>query len=606
MPSIYQRICAEYQKNRSLPYAFMPADIGATSVVAMKQNEMPRALREVCARKTWAAVLGKGPWSIIEPVWYAQEFRQELLNRIEAGEITREEAARRGMSLAMNSDAAQGVEAGMLMMGMNCDDMCGHVMERLALHSKFTMIGIVACQDWPEPNRRIFRWLQNTQGCGNTVCAMALRPEDDEQRRWLFFHAMRAGSPAAEAAHCILMRPSMAEYIRSLPDDADTFHALCRLACYIPQADAPQHRWLIVKMLQGLHNASQFIDLCAIHRVQRILLQPDDELYDEWMRLCDPIRWKLRRQGLIERQLDDPKESAELLALVLNGERMTPPLERLTRILAAQELPVSMLRFLLLEHGDIYAERLLELMLQVSPKVLFTDPPTVRDVREYPEGQYDRWLGLALGCMDGDPALEESVAVKCLSARSVAVRAAAVRCLDSMCETPLPQAVEQALRQAMSQEPDAELRKRMQLLIHGMNRITFRRCRVNLPGIDTDALRSCEVGPALKNCEILSRNDYNSDGVRDLLREGERLLLTARPNDADTAWAVTPGGVVIGEVALEAGDNLLRDCLEAGEPLAVVLEGNMYMEHLWAEIRRPLHPLRLPDTGVIRSFPGKI
>lgn len=605
MPSIYKRICAEYRKSRTLPYDFMPTEIGASSVTAAQHNEIPVSLREVCARRTLRAAFEGGEWSIIEPIWFAHELRQEISRRIAGGSLTAADVSRCGMQLAMNSENAHAVEAGMLMMGFGCDDLIQRVMERLALHSKFTLIGIYATADWPNANDRIFRWMKLTADCGSVVCAMMLRPETDEQRRWLVYEGLKNARPQSEMARCILRRPSMMEYIQQLPDSAETFHALCRLICYAPPIEEKaQVNALVLKLMHGLSFAAQYVDLCAMHKVQRILLGPQDELYAEWVERCDPLRAKLRRQGVIEAEFDNPGEGAELMVLALTGEGITPPLERFMRMMAVQELPPALLRFLLLYHGDIYAARLLECMMKVSPKTLFSDPPSIRDCRELPDGKYDFWLAIALSSMCGEPALDAPTAVKCLSARSVAVRAAAVQCLNAL-DDPMPQSTEQELRKAISQEPDAELRKRMMRLLDGMNREPVPHTRVSTANVDPEALRRCALGDSLRYVEITGRERYNCCGVRELAREGERLLLTAHASDPDVALAVTSGGVVIGELELDASDSLLRDLLAAGEPLVAVLEGTLYMEHAWVEIRRPLRPLTLPGRGNVYAFPVK-
>lgn len=604
MPSIYRRICEEYRKTGVLPYNFMPEGIGATSVTAMRQNELPRSLREVCARKTWAAIFADGAWSVIEPVWFAGEFRQEALRRIDEGEISRAEAARRGLLLARDSDLTQAVEAGMILMGLVRDDLTEQVMERLALHSKFTQIAVAATQEWPDSNGRIFRWLQNTAGCGALVCAMSLKIETDEQRAWLLYQGMRPGMLQAEMAGIILARPSMEAWLRSLPEDAPAFHALCRLAAYAPKMSQAQADALALQLLRGLRYADGFIDLCAMHRLERVLLQGSPEMRALWRESVGSLRAQLRRRGVIEREMDNPKEEASLLALVLTGEDMTPPLERLTRVLASQELPEAMLRFLLLRHDEIYAAPLLECMLRVSPRVVFEDPPTVRDAREYPEGKYDLWLARALGAMCGDPALEESVILRCLEARLAAVRYQAVRCLQTM-DAELSSEAEQALQRAIAQEPDMELRRAMQKLLNGMNPIACVRRRAILPRVDADALEACPLGQRLMYAEITSREKYLADGVCSLLEEGDRLLLTICPEDEGLLWAVTPGGLVIGEIELTAHAAAMRQWLEEGEILTAVLESGWHTQRLWADIRRPLQDVLLPLPQNVVRFPGK-
>ena len=603
MPSIYKRICAEYQKSKKLPYEFMPPDIGASSITALRHNEIPMSMREVCARRSMRAAFEGGEWSIIEPIWFARELRMEIDRQIAAGQRTAEEVARRGMQLAMGSENAHAVEAGMLMMGYRQDDFTERVMERLALHSKFTLVAIISTEQWPDENGRIFRWLRHSADCGTVVCAMRLKPDSDEMRQWLVFEAIRRARPRQEMARCLLERPSMLEYIQRLPDSPETFHALCRLVCYMPaHAEKPLIHRLTLKLLAGLEHASQYIDLCAMHRLQRVLLDPQDDLYNEWADRCAPLRWKLRRQGVIEREMDDPKEGAELLSLVLTGERMTPPLERFVRILATQALPGALLRFLLLYHSDVYSARLLECMMQVSPKTLFSDPPNIRDCREMPDGAYDYWLAMALSAMSGEPGLDAAVPVKCLGARAVAVRAAAVKCLEAM-EQPFSREQEQALRRAISLEPDAELRKRMVRLIDGMNRMTAPHVHVSVPEVDPIALRWCRLGDSLRYIEITGRERYNLNGVKELLREGERLLLVR--GGEDTVLVTTVGGVAVGELELTEGDAHLLELLGAGETLCAVMEGTLYAEHAWVEICRPLRPLRLPGRGEVRLFPLK-
>lgn len=604
MPSIYQRICAEYRKTGELPYSFMPGSIGATSITAMQSNQLPRNLREVCARKTWDAIFADGPWSIIEPIWFAPEFRQEVLRRIGAGEITADETAAKGMRLCRDSDLTQAVEAGMILMGMRYDDFTAQVMERLALHSKFTQIAVTACRDWPDENGRIFRWLQNTAGCGNLVCALSLRPENDAQRAWLFYHGLEFAQPQAEMARCILARPSMAEFIRRLPNDAQTFHALCRLVSYAPELTQAQANEYALLLLRGMEFADQYIDLCAIHRMGRMLLLPADALYMQWRDRCEPIRRRLREKGVIPQEMNAPTEDAALLCMVLNGERMTPPLELLTRLLATQELPDAMLRFFLLEHDRVYAEALLECMLRVSPKVIFDDPPTVKDAREYPEGKYDIWLARALGAMCGDFSLEEGTVLRCIEARLAAVRYQAVRCLAELIADPLSEAAEQALHRAISQEPDEKLRRQMQALLNGMNPVSRARIHADVDGIDPDIMRTCLLGDRLLYAEIISRENYNADGMAHLLQEGDRLILTLSDTDADAAWAVTPGGVVVGEVDLSGENAVLKRLLEDGQPLLAVLENGGFMDRMWVDIRRPLRDVYFPMPANLRPFPN--
>ena len=600
MPSIYKRICAEYQKNRKLPYEFMPDGIGASSLTAVRHNEIPLSLRQVCARRSLRSAFEGGEWSIIEPIWFARELLQEIDRRIAEGTLSPEEVSRRGMQLATGSENAHAVEAGLLMMGYRQDDLTAQVMERLALHSKFTLVAIIAAERWPEHNARVFRWLRHTAGCGSVVCALMLRPETDEQRGWLFREGLINAQPRLEMALCIVERPSMLSYILRQPDTAENFHALCRLVCYAPaDMEKTLADRLALKLLQGLEHASQYIDLCAVHRLQRVLLDPQGDVYAEFEQRTAHVRGKLRRQGVIERELDDPREGADLLVLALTGERMAPPLERFVHILARQNLPAPLLRFFLLYHGDGYADRLLECMMQVSPKTLFSDPPSIRDCRELPGGEYDRWLAVALSAMSGEPSLDISVPVKCLGARAVAVRAAAVRCLEAMDE-PVSREEEPALRRAVSLEPDAELRKRMVRLLDGMNRVALPHVRVPMPDTDPEMLRWCALGEPLRYVEITGRERYNSGGVRELGREGERLLLVRGAEGA--VLAATSGGTVIGEVELPETD-ALQELLDAGETVCAVLEGTLYMEHVWAEIRRPLRDVTLPARGEVRAFP---
>ena len=606
MPSIYKRICAEYRKSGRVPYDFMPNGIGSTSVAALRSNELPRNLREVCARKTWDAVFNGGQWSIIEPIWFAAEFVQEMHRRIEAGEITREEAGRRGMLLTRESDLTQAVEVGMLLMGLWRNDLTERMMERMALHSKFTHLAVIACRDWPDSNARVFGWLRGTQGCGSVICAMNLRPENDEQRSWLFYRGLISGRPQGEMARCILARPSMVEFIRRQPDDAAAFHALCRLVCYAPEFPDGLEREFAAKLLRGMQFADQYIDLCAMHRMQRMLLTPGDELYGLWEEACEPIRRQLRMRGVIEREMDHPQEDAELLAMVLNGEAMVPPLERLMRTLATQELPDAMLRYLLKEHDEAYAAPLLECMLRVCPKAVFDEPPTVRDAREYPEGKYDIWLARALGAMCADPALEEKTILRCLGARLAAVRYQALRCLEALSDGLLSRNAEQALHRAVSQEPDDALRRRMQHMLNGSKPVTKVRCRAALPDTDPDVLRSCRLGAPLSYMEIGGREKYQADGVVHLLRDGDRLLLVPDADNPDRARVATPGGLVIGEIEFGAEHARLKQWLAEGERLIAVLENSPSAETLWANICRPLRSLGRPVANNIRPFPGNM
>ena len=117
MPSIYKRICAEYQKSKKLPYEFMPPDIGASSITALRHNEIPMSMREVCARRSMRAAFEGGEWSIIEPIWFARELKMEIDRQIADSSRTADEVARRGMQLAMGSENAHAAEVGMLMMG---------------------------------------------------------------------------------------------------------------------------------------------------------------------------------------------------------------------------------------------------------------------------------------------------------------------------------------------------------------------------------------------------------------------------------------------------------------------------------------------------------
>lgn len=608
MTSIYRRICDEYRKTGALPYDFMPAEAGMLAVRALQRNDMPVELRRICVRMAYNASFGDGKdWGVYAPIWFAREFRQEVAKRIEAGEITAQQAARRGMDIATHSEIVQAVQIGMLLMGFGQDDLIAQVMDRLALHSDFTLLAIYAVQNWQDRQQRIFRWLRQTDGCGTLLCAMMLKPETDEQRHWLLFEGMQRARPCDRMAEYILRLPSMMDYMLALPDSAENFHALARLACFMP-ADSPKERVnaLALKLLQGLPFAEKYIDLCAMHRLQRVLLSPEDELYHEWVRRCDPLRWKLRRQGVIEAELDAAREDASLLALVLTGEKMLPPLERFMRLLAIQELPEPMLRFFLMYHGDVYAARLLECLLQVSPKSLFSDAPSAGDCHEKPEGKYDAWLALALSALEGDPALDMQAARKCLGARSMAVRLAAVRCLDVGDENPLPPETEQALRQAVSQEPEPRLRRQMQRLLGGMNRAVQARCRVDVSAVDAFVLENCEMGETLRYATIDEMDKYAAHEQMAFLQQGMRLLIARKPG-ADALLVLSPGGVVIGEHELDVtdeNDGALLRLLDMCDLLPAILDSEPDDKPLSIEICEPVRSMTLPRPGNVRAFPG--
>ena len=609
MASIYRRICDEYRKTGALPYDFMPSEAGMLAVRALQRNDMPGELRRICVRMAYNVCFGEGrDWGVYAPIWFAREFRQEVAKRIEAGDITAAQAARRGMDIAIHSESVQAVQIGMLLMGFGQDDLIAQVMDRLALHSDFTLLAIYATQNWTDHTQRWFRWLRQTDGCGTLLCAMMLRPESDEQRRWLLNEGMLRARPREKMAEYLLRIPSMQEYLLALPDAADNFHALARLACFVP-ADTPKQQInaLAMKLLQGMQFAETFVDLCAMHRMQRVLLSPEDDLYGEWVRCCDPLRWKLRRQGVIEAELDAAREDAALLALALTGENMIPPLERFMRVLALQELPEPLLKFFLLYHSDVYAAQLLECMMQASPKVLFSDPPAAGDCHEKPEGRYDAWLAMALSAMEGDPALDMQTAIHCLGARSMAVRLAAVRCLDVGDDQPLPPETEQALRQAVSQEPEPRLRRQMQRLLGGMNRATQARCRVDVSQVDPLVLENCEMGETLRCATIDETERYAAHEQLAFLQQGSRLLVSRKPG-TDALLVLTAGGVVIGEHELDTGDEndmaLLR-LLDMTGVLPAVLDSEPEDKPLNIEICEQTRSMARPQRGNIFAFPGK-
>ena len=108
-----------------------------------------------------------------------------------------------------------------------------------------------------------------------------------------------------------------------------------------------------------------------------------------------------------------------------------------------------------------------------------------------------------------------------------------------------------------------------------------------------------ELPARTHSLQMENRERLRLTGVSDVSGFDENLIALT----TDMGELLVRGeGLHIDKIDLDAG---LLELLDAGETLCAVLEGNLFAEHAWVEIRRPLWPLHLPGHGEVRAFPMK-
>lgn len=590
--SIYKYLTKMAAENPHLPYVFQnPFTAGARDVdFLLGENNLPFLLEEqlalelaelisVCVKtqeitKKTRIFLAKNPLYA-----YLMRLNKRLKLHLSEGILDREGLYSLGIKLATESRFVNEVKLGILLLGFFENDLVKQIIKTLGLHSEFTLYAVEAAKNFSNYNQFLFELVQNTLGYGKLAALTLFHPVKPEHKEWFFLAGPLNQVEPNIAAMICLDKIDMGSFYQTLTLTSENFSRLAALLAYAAEnSNIKEFQFSLILVEKFLQNfpryGKSFLDLACL-----VILERDMGVYREWhaveengwtgtrekyvRELAKKIMAQSRWKNVILRELAEPREETSLLLTVLSRFRLIPQFESFIPLLERDPFDLALLDFCLHKYPGVYLQDVYLYLSYVLPEDIFQKPLAApEEIGSY--YQPSLWLMTLIEVLQKMRTYEEELLLRCLTARYVGVRQAALRALRTF-KIEWSKSVRPALQEAYLGEPAAALREDWRRLLRRKkgNREKKRRYV---------ELQECEILPASFDTKLLT-TEIAGTFFHDLqaveVKTGDLLYLVPEPEnkyDAHAVLVTTTAGYVLGYLPRTDNKKIVQ-LLASGERL---------------------------------------
>lgn len=495
--SVYEWINDQVIKNIGLPYDFQdPYTAGMEDVeYILWKDGLHQSEKEVLSLQLIELIIG-----CINNRRVIKELKKQLIEKpliqclesinkriklyIAEKAINEEGLYELGIKLATKSKTEELVKLGIIILGFFENYNSKEIIKLLGLHSEFTLYALEASKNFLNHNEFVFELATNTSGYGKLVSIYILEPVHNHQKNWIFEKgAINAVLPNMSAITCI-EKTEMIKFYTELYLTKENFSKLSYLLAYaFEESNVKQFSSSV--MLVGKYigeaktSAETFIDLAAIAMINKSMAPYwnqygiDVEKENGWSsnkeskirKICIEIMEQSFWLDVIYKELKEPEEKTSLIIKVVEELKLLPFFIQFLPLLRMDAFDMDILRHVLINNPDYYLTDVKNYMENLLPKEVYNTGPSVISLDEITtEYKPDIWLVYLLKAMVRQRIYEETLFIKCLTARFVDVRIEAVKALRSFKQI-WSKDVFTALEAAYIIEPVKDVKKKLMRLL---------------------------------------------------------------------------------------------------------------------------------------------
>lgn len=413
--SIYNRLLKQREENPALPYVFQNIETAgredtlfillSEGVPYSQKEDMARECCEVLKQAMATGELeGISRFLAEHPIrMFFIELRERLRVLIETGAFTQLDLHDIGMILTRNSQQADLVKLGIILLGFYPHDLTMKIFKVLGYHSDFTIYVSESIHHAHfHQNEILFDLVQHTAGYGRLAALFQLKPVTKEQQHWLVTNGVKSTMLSSIYVNVALQKTDVRSYLFETELTETNYQDFMYIMAYQEQIEqkslASQALTFMEKLVAKRDFANTFIDLAALVTIWLKVIdswkydyhyldsqtKDSDKLnsywnyrFDRYEKLIRTIEIYLNKpkwEHIVLREMRNPGETDYLIVNTLQFLELKPEFHNFSSLLKRNPLGLNLLDFFLVHHSETYFQDASDYLFSLVGEQLFELP----------------------------------------------------------------------------------------------------------------------------------------------------------------------------------------------------------------------------------------
>ena len=413
--SIYHILLKQREENPALPYVFQDIETAgredtlfillSEGVPYSQKEDMARECCDVLEQAMRTGEQEKLAQFLVEhPIrMFFIELRERLRVLVETGAFTQIDLHDFGMNLARNSQQAELVKLGIILLGFYPHDLTLKIFKVLGYHSDFTIYVSESIHHAHfHQNEILFDLVQHTAGYGRLAALFQLKPVTTEQQQWIVKHGVKSTMLSTIYVNVALQKTDIRRYLFETEIDAANYQDFMYIIAYQEQIEqkslASEALTFMEKLVENREFANTFIDQAALVTIWLKVIdswkydyhyldsqtKATDKLnsywnyrfdrYEKLIRTIEVYLNKPKWEHTLLKEMRNPGETDYLVVNALQFLELKPKFRNFGSLLTRNPLGLNLLDFFLVHYPEIYFQDASDYLFSLVSEQLFELP----------------------------------------------------------------------------------------------------------------------------------------------------------------------------------------------------------------------------------------